>query len=135
MDFLRHFFGHDWTAWEIFWNVVGWTGQAVFFSRFLVQWYATEKKGQVVVPAAFWWLSLGGSLLMLVFAVCYDKHYVVIFSYAFNWIPYIRNLIIHQRHGEAQVDCGGCGNSCPPTAKFCAECGARLVPEAKPAAR
>ena len=50
--------GIDWSVWK----VVGWLGNAVFFSRFFVQWYATEKKKQVVVPQAFWWLSLVGSL-------------------------------------------------------------------------
>ena len=135
MEFLNHLTGHNWTSWQVFWNVLGWVGQAVFFSRFAVQWYATEKKGQVVVPPLFWWLSLTGSLLMLLFAVFYDKHYVVIFSYAFNWIPYIRSLIIHRRHEDAHVDCGSCGKSCPPQAKFCAECGARLASEVKPAAQ
>src|SRR5438093_6554965 len=87
------FLGTDWTFWTIFWNIVGWSGNAVFSSRFLVQWYATEKKKQVVVPALFWWLSLAGSLLLLSYAVFYDRHYVVVFAYAFTWIPYIRNLV------------------------------------------
>ena len=113
--------------WEIFWNVLGWTGQIVFFSRFIVQWYATERKKQVVVPSAFWWLSIIGSLLLLLYALFYDKHYVVIFSYAFSWIPYIRNLIIHRRHKEAHLDCPKCGKSCAPDSKFCSECGNQLV--------
>lgn len=113
--------------WTVFWNVIGWTGQLVFSSRFIVQWYATEKKKQVVVPAIFWWLSIIGSLLMLVFAVFYDHHYVVIFSYAFSSIPYIRNLIIQKRHEKAHLDCPSCGMSCPPQAKFCSECGTKLV--------
>ena len=118
--------GNDWTAWMIFWNVIGWSGNAVFSSRFLVQWYATEKKKQVVVPTLFWWLSLVGSLLLLSFALFYDKHYVVIFAYAFTWIPYTRNLIIHRRYKEAHTDCSGCGKSCPPQSNFCPNCGAKL---------
>jgi lipid-A-disaccharide synthase-like uncharacterized protein len=113
--------------WKYTWNIVGWTGQAVFFSRVLVQWYVTEKKKQVVMPDAFWWLSIVGSLLLLLFAVFYDKHYVVIFSFAFSWIPYIRNLIINHRHREAHVDCPNCRRACPPDAKFCSECGAGLA--------
>ena len=46
-------FGIDWSVWK----VVGWLGNLVFSSRFLVQWYVTEKKRRVVVPQAFWWLS------------------------------------------------------------------------------
>ena len=60
---------------------------------------------------------------------------VFIFANLFNWIPYIRNLVIQRRHAEAHADCPKCGKSCPPLANFCADCGARLVPEAKPAAR
>ncbi len=78
--------------WVIFWTTIGWLANATFSSRFLVQWYATEKKKQVTVPALFWWLSLVGSLLFLSYAIFYDKHHVIIFAYAFNWIPYIRNL-------------------------------------------
>ncbi|PYK99457.1 MAG: lipid A biosynthesis acyltransferase, partial [Verrucomicrobia bacterium] len=55
-----NFLGIEWNAWK----VVGWLGNATFFSRFFVQWYATEKKKQVVVPTAFWWLSLAGSFLL-----------------------------------------------------------------------
>ena len=113
--------------WEIFWNVLGWLGQGVFFSRFLVQWYATEKKKEVVVPILFWWLSLAGSLLLLVYALFYDKHYVVIFGYGFSWIPYIRNLIIHRRHKEAHLNCRHCGKSCPPQSNFCSNCGTQLA--------
>jgi lipid-A-disaccharide synthase-like uncharacterized protein len=121
--------------WKYIWNTVGWTGQAVFFSRFIVQWYATEKKKQVVVPDTFWWLSIIGCLLLLNFAVFYDKHPVVICSYAIAWIPYVRNLVIHYRHKEAHVDCPACRRSCPPDAKFCSECGTRLAAESATAAR
>jgi lipid-A-disaccharide synthase-like uncharacterized protein len=121
------FLGADWNWWVVFWNVIGWTGNAAFFSRFFVQWYATEKKKQVVVPVLFWWLSLAGSLLLLAYAVFYNKHYVVIFAYAFTWIPYIRNLIIHHRHKEAFTTCPSCGRSCTPQSNFCSACGARLA--------
>ena len=52
-----------------FWQMLGWAGNAVFFSRFLVQWYATERRKRVVIPSAFWWLSLTGSLLLLSYSV------------------------------------------------------------------
>ena len=120
------FLGTDWTFWTIFWNIVGWSGNAVFSSRFLVQWYATEKKKQVVVPTLFWWLSLAGSLLLLSYAVFYDRHYVVVFAYAFTWIPYIRNLIIHRRHKQAHLGCPACGKDCPPQSNYCAQCGTKL---------
>ena len=120
---------------ELFWNdgtfqwveIVGWLGNFVFFTRFFVQWYATEKLKRVVVPTGFWWLSLAGSLLLLSYALFYQRDSVFIFAYAFTWIPYIRNLIIHYRHTAAHLKCPGCTQSCPPQSNFCFNCGTRLA--------
>jgi lipid-A-disaccharide synthase-like uncharacterized protein len=120
---VGHFSGNSWIE---FWTAVGWVGAVAFGSRFYVQWYATEKKGQVVVPAAFWWLSLVGSLLLLAYAIFYDKHHVIIIMYLFSWIPYLRNLVIHYRHEKAHTGCPGCGKKVPPQSNFCPHCGAKL---------
>jgi lipid-A-disaccharide synthase-like uncharacterized protein len=117
------FLGIAWSAWK----VVGWAGNAVFFSRFFVQWYATEKRKQVVVPTAFWWLSLTGSLLLLLYSLRKGDS-VFIFAYAFTWIPYIRNLIIGARHQNARMDCPACHCSCAPHSRFCSQCGVSLDP-------
>jgi lipid-A-disaccharide synthase-like uncharacterized protein len=109
-----------------FWTLIGWMGNAIFFSRFIVQWYATERRGQVVIPVLFWWLSLAGSLLLLMYAIFYDRHHVIIFAYLFTWIPYTRNLIIHYRHEKAHADCADCGRKVPPQSNFCPNCGAKL---------
>ena len=129
MDPILNFIWHDgkllgieWSMWKI----VGWFGNVVFFSRFFVQWYATEKKKQVVVPQAFWWLSLVGSVTLL----CYSLHQqdsVFIFAYAFTWIPYIRNLVIHRKNKAAMMACTGCGQKNPPQANFCSDCGEKVV--------
>lgn len=125
MDLPVHhlrFLGIEWH----FWKVVGWLGNLVFFSRFMVQWYATEKHRQVVVPAAFWWLSLAGSMLLLLYAAVYQRDSVFIFAYAFTWIPYVRNLMIHRRNRKAQESCPSCEIRCPAGANYCPECGTRL---------
>ncbi|MBU6409393.1 MAG: lipid-A-disaccharide synthase N-terminal domain-containing protein [Verrucomicrobia bacterium] len=116
------FLGIEWSVWK----VIGWLGNAVFFSRFYVQWYVTEKKKQVVVPQAFWWLSLAGSLLLLSYALR-QRDSVFIFAYAFTWLPYIRNLVIHRRNKAGQKFCGGCGMKSPPKANFCPGCGLKLT--------
>lgn len=67
-----------WIEWH-FWKVVGWLGNGIFFSRFFVQWYATEKKKQVVVPQIFWWLSLTGSLMLLCYSIS-QKNSVFIYA-------------------------------------------------------
>lgn len=112
-----------------FWKVVGWLGNAVFFSRFLVQWYATEKLKRVVIPQAFWWLSLTGSLLLFSYALFYQRDSVFIFAYAFTWFPYTRNLIIHHRNKHSECACASCQSVCPPKSRFCNSCGSKL-PEA-----
>lgn len=132
-SFIWHegkFLGIDWSVWK----AIGWLGNLVFFSRFFVQWYATERLKRVVVPTAFWWLSLTGSLLLLIYSIR-QRDSVFIFAYAFTWIPYIRNLVIHHRHEDAHLDCPGCGESCAPQSNFCSACGAPVVAAEAKAAR
>jgi hypothetical protein len=81
----------------------------------------------VVVPVAFWWLSLIGSLLLLAYVLFYRWDSVLIFAYAFNWIPYIRNLVIHHRHLAAAPTCAACGTTAPLQANYCCHCGQLLT--------
>jgi lipid-A-disaccharide synthase-like uncharacterized protein len=117
------FLGIEWNTWK----VVGWAGNMIFLSRFYVQWYATEKKKQVVVPVAFWWLSLIGTLIMFAYATFYKRDSVLIFAYAFAWIPYSRNLVIHHRHQSALRSCPDCGAAAQPNANYCHQCGRALA--------
>jgi len=107
------------------WEILAWIGNVVFGLRFFVQWWATERQKRVVVPVLFWWLSLVGSGLMLVYAVHLRKP-ALICGYLFNWIPYIRSLVIHGRMKRAEVRCTSCQAYSPGTARFCAACGARV---------
>lgn len=117
-----NFLGIEWHVWK----VVGWMGNVAFTSRFIVQWYATEKRREVVVPPAFWWLSLAGSWLLLSYALFYQKDSVFIFANLFNWIPYLRNLVIHRRHLKAHMECPACHTVNPPQARYCMACGGML---------
>jgi len=129
MDSITHWLWSDGRfcglTWLAFWTGIGGLGQVVFFSRFLVQWYATEKRKQVTIPASFWWLSLVGTLLLLGYSI-YLKLPIIICGYAFSWIPYTRNLVIHHRHNDARKNCAGCGELCSPRANYCPNCGTRL---------
>ena len=123
------FLGVEWHVWK----VVGWAGNLTFFSRFLVQWYATEKHQRVVVPPAFWWLSLAGSLLLFCYALFYRTDSVFIFAYAFNFIPYVRNLMIH--HHTTAIGCPHCQGEIDHPIRFCPHCGGALAASAKASVR
>ena len=112
------FLGIEWHVWK----VVGWVGNAIFFSRFIVQWYATERQRRVVVPQAFWWLSLVGSLILLSYAL-QRRDSVFIAGQAFSWIPYLRNLWIHRRNKSFQIICPACSRNNPSDYRHCPECG------------
>ena len=126
---MGNFLGIEWH----FWKVVGWCGNAVFFSRFIVQWLATEKKKQVVIPIAFWWLSLTGALLLLSYSI-YRRDSVFIFAYLPTFIPYTRNIIIHYRNRAQQRHCTACATKAPHNANFCPMCGVGLPPRQQVAA-
>lgn len=79
-----------------FWLVVGFLGQAVFGSRFLVQWIASERRRQSIMPTAFWYLSIGGASLLLAYAI-HRRDPVFILGQATGFLIYSRNLwFIHK---------------------------------------
>jgi lipid-A-disaccharide synthase-like uncharacterized protein len=73
------------------WVVLGLVAQALFTARFLVQWIASERAGHSVIPLAFWVFSIGGGILLLVYAL-YRKDLVFIAGQAFGVFVYTRNL-------------------------------------------
>ncbi|HXG15250.1 MAG TPA: lipid-A-disaccharide synthase N-terminal domain-containing protein [Calidithermus sp.] len=82
------------------WLAVGLLGQALFSARFLVQWIATERRRQSVVPRAFWYLSVGGGLVLLAYAL-YRHDPVFVLGQAAGLVVYARNLyFIHRRRPE-----------------------------------
>jgi lipid-A-disaccharide synthase-like uncharacterized protein len=73
------------------WVLLGFVAQAFFTMRFLVQWIASERADKSVIPIAFWWFSIGGGLLLLVYAL-YRRDPVFIAGQAFGVFVYLRNL-------------------------------------------
>ena len=84
---------------EHLWLAVGLLGQAFFSMRFLVQWIASERKGESIVPLSFWFFSLGGGLALLVYAL-YRHDPVFIIGQAAGLFVYSRNLYLIQRKGR-----------------------------------
>jgi len=84
------------------WMGIGFAGQAIFGTRFIVQWIATERKRQSVVPVSFWYLSLMGSVLLLAYSI-YRRDAVFIAGFSLNMVIYLRNLYFIHRKRSARV--------------------------------
>ena len=87
-----------------FWLAFGLVAQLLFTARFLVQWISSERAGQSVVPMAFWFFSMGGGLMTLIYGVA-KREPVIILGQALATIIYIRNimLIIKNRGKRTQA--------------------------------
>jgi len=79
------------------WLFIGFFAQALFFSRWIVQWFATEKKKKSTIPISFWYLSLCGGIMLLAYAI-YRKDPVFILGQTTGAIIYTRNLYYIHRH-------------------------------------
>jgi lipid-A-disaccharide synthase-like uncharacterized protein len=84
---------------EHVWLGVGLLGQALFSARFLVQWIASERRKQSVVPVHFWYLSLAGGVTLLAYAV-HRLDPVFIIGQLAGLVVYLRNLYLI-RHAPA----------------------------------
>ena len=78
------------------WLAAGFAGQAIFTARFLVQWAASEKKRECVVPVAFWWLSLSGGAILFAYAT-YKQDPVIILGQGMGVFVYVRNLMLVEK--------------------------------------
>lgn len=87
------------------WTAFGMAGQMLFMSRMLVQWVASEKARRSVVPAAFWYLSLVGGMIVLAYGI-QRNDLVIIFGQMFGVIVYVRNIyfIWQEKAQHAAVD-------------------------------
>ena len=75
------------------WVLLGVVAQALFTMRFVVQWIASERAKASVVPVAFWFFSLFGGFLLLVYAVQREDP-VFIIGQALGLLIYVRNLML-----------------------------------------
>ncbi len=78
------------------WLLVGFTGQFLWTSRFLVQWVISERRGESVLPPVFFWISLIGAPFLFAWAV-YRVDWVMMVAFTLNPLPYVRNLVLLYR--------------------------------------
>jgi len=84
------------SGFELFWVGFGLFGQAMFFMRFFIQWIASERQKRSVVPLPFWYFSVAGGVMLLVYA-CYKDDIVFILGQAGGLLIYMRNLVLIYR--------------------------------------
>lgn len=81
------------------WGVVGFVGQAVFGTRFILQWIVSEHKKKSHVPHAFWFISLVGSGILLAYAF-HIRNPVFILGFSLNTLIYLRNIHLIYKHAR-----------------------------------
>lgn len=100
-----------WLTVDHVWLAIGFLGQGLFASRFLVQWLASERARRSVMPITFWYFSLGGGVILLAYSI-YKMDPVFILGQGLGLIVYLRNLyLIFVEHSAA-----GQENPSPPPA-------------------
>ena len=81
---------------EIIFLIIGFVGQGLFASRFIVQWIYSEKNKESTIPVVFWYLSIFGGIGLLTYAI-FRKDPVIILGQSFGIFIYLRNLILIYR--------------------------------------
>ena len=90
---LSNYFYDIFVAKFDFWLAFGLIAQLAFAARFLVQWIASERAGKSVVPLAFWFFSICGGLLTLIYGLVKREPVIIIGQLVSN-IIYVRNLML-----------------------------------------
>jgi lipid-A-disaccharide synthase-like uncharacterized protein len=84
------------------WTVLGFGAQGLFSARFLVQWLASEKHRRVMMPVQFWYFSIAGGWLNLLYTIHIWKMPLVFGAIA-SLITSHRNLHLHHKHLKASA--------------------------------
>lgn len=81
------------------WVALGFVAQLMFMGRFVVQWIASERVGKSVIPITFWFFSVAGGILLLVYAI-YRRDPVFILGQGGGLLIYLRNLYFIYRERQ-----------------------------------
>lgn len=81
----------------------GLAGQAVFFGRWIVQWIASERKGESHMPELFWWCSLLGAMMLFVYFLL-RREPVGLIGQSVGWTVYARNLYLIRFKKRRAID-------------------------------
>ncbi len=92
--------GMDEIAWP--WIAAGVCGQLLWGTRFVIQWWASEKRGESHFPLAFWWMSLIGAGLNIAYTSQLETLLFLV-GYLPAWFVPARNLILEYRSRREQA--------------------------------
>lgn len=85
--------------------VVGFAGQGLFAMRFIIQWLSSEKQAKSVIPVAFWYFSIGGGAVLLLYAI-WRQDPVIICGQGLGLFIYLRNLYFIRRDVGSKQSAG-----------------------------
>lgn len=86
---------------EMAWVAVGLLGEAIFAGRMLVQWIQSERRRESIVSPIFWWMSLVGSAMLIVYFT-WRKDLVGVLG-QFAIFIYVRNLMLIARSRKEKL--------------------------------
>ena len=89
------------------WLTIGFLGQFCFSGRFIVQWLASERQKRSVIPVSFWYFSVLGGALLLLYAIA-KKDPVFIIGQSTGLFVYFRNLYFLRRELPVANAADGC---------------------------
>lgn len=90
----------NWTA-DTWWMIFGLAAQVPFFLRFVVQWIASERRRESIIPVGFWYLSIVGGVMLTVYTLF--RHPILAPCQAAGLIVYVRNLVLIRRTEQAKA--------------------------------
>lgn len=76
-----------------FWLLLGLFGQFLFFMRFIIQWIYSEKIGSSIIPIYFWYFSVAGAIVILIYAI-HIKDPVFSLGQGMALLIYVRNIML-----------------------------------------
>ena len=90
------------TSWAgVAWVGLGFLGQGMFASRWLIQWFVSERSKVSTIPASFWYMSFVSSMMLFAYFV-WRQDIVGVLGQTSGVVVYARNirLIAKQRRRE-----------------------------------
>jgi lipid-A-disaccharide synthase-like uncharacterized protein len=96
MNFLTHLYLQAIQNPDTVWTSIGFVGNALFGMRFLIQWLSSERKGHSVIPVTFWYFSIAGGTITLLYAL-HLRAWPLILGQGTPLLIYVRNLWMIRR--------------------------------------